>query len=130
MHPIRISAALLASAGLLIGTAAAVPATAGQGDSAQLAQAAGGYTEEKLQSFAMAALEVAQVREEFSAELADADSEERRQEIALEANETMIQAVEAQPGITVDEYNQIAQATERAPALSQRIAEYMAPHMQ
>ena len=129
MHPIRIPAALLASVGLLIGTAVAVPAGAGQQGSPELAQVAGAYSEEKLQSFAIAALEVAQVREEYSADFADADSEERRQEIALAANEAMLNAVEAQPGITVDEYNAIAQASEADPGLSQRIAEYMAPHM-
>jgi hypothetical protein len=130
MRSIRIPAAILSGAGLLIGSAVTAPALAAeQAPAAQQSQASS-YSDEKIQSFVTAALEVEQVRQEYSAQFAEAESEEQRQAIAQQANDEMVKAVEDAPGISLQEYNQIAQAVERDPALSQRVAERMEPQMQ
>lgn len=123
MPSFRIPAATIAALGLVLGTAAVTPASAGEPAGVQLAQAS--YSEEKLQSFASAAVQIQQIREEYTAEIQQAESEEQRQQLAEEANTEMVGAVESAPGISVEEYNEIIEASAEDQELSQRINEHM-----
>lgn len=124
MRQFRHSAAALAALGLVLGAAAYGPATAGQPAGVQLAQAET-YSDEKLQSFAMAALDVQQIRQQYTAQIQEAESEEQRQQLAEEAREEMVSAVESAPDITIEEYNEIIEASGENPDLTQRINEFM-----
>ena len=119
MKPIRLTAAALATAGLAL---AAVPAVAGQPAGIQLAQAQQ-FSDEKIESFAVAALEVSRIRDDYVARIQQAESEEQRQQLAEQATTEMVEAVESAPGITTEEYNAIIQAASEDQALSQRINE-------
>ena len=117
MSSIRLTAAALATLGLAL---AAVPATAGQPAGIQLAQAES-FSDEKIESFAMAALEVSKIRNDYVGRIQQAGSEEERQQLAEQATSEMVDAVEATPGITTEEYNAIIQAAQGDQALSDRI---------
>lgn len=75
----------------------------------------------KLQSFAVAFLQVNEIARQYQPQLESAATEEDRQKIQQEAGQKMVEAVEASEGITVDEYNQIIQAAQADPELAQRI---------
>ena len=117
MSSIRLTAAALATLGLAL---AAVPATAGQPAGIQLAQAES-FSDQKIESFAMAALEVSKIRNDYVGRIQQAGSEEERQQLAEQATSEMVDAVEATPGITAQEYNEIIQAAQGDQALSDRI---------
>lgn len=117
MNSIRLTAAALATLGLALAVA---PVTAGQPAGIQLAQAET-YSDEKLESFAMAAVEVGKIRNDYVGRIQQAESEEERQQLAEEATGEMMQAVEGTPGITADEYNAIIQAAQNDQELTDRI---------
>ncbi len=75
----------------------------------------------KLESFAVAFLQVNEIARQYQPQLESAASEEDRQKIQQEAGEKMIEAVEASEGISVTEYNEIIQAAQTDPDLAQRI---------
>ena len=78
--------------------------------------------DEKLNSFAVAFLEVEKIKQEYTQRLQQAGSEAEQQQIQNEAGQKMLQAVEATEGITVDEYNQIIQSAQADPDLAQRLS--------
>lgn len=126
---LRIPAAM-AAASIAIGTVFALPATAAEQSAAPRLAQADAYADDKLQSFAVAAIDVELLRQQFLQELAQVDDDDTREEIAQQANEQMRDAVETAPGITIEEYNEIVQAAEQNPALAQRIAQHMQPMME
>lgn len=75
----------------------------------------------KLQSFAVAFLEVTKVTQSYQPQIEAAGTPEDQQRLQQEAGERMIQAVNDADDITVDEYNQIIQAAQADPELAQRI---------
>ncbi|MEO3385810.1 DUF4168 domain-containing protein [Mesorhizobium sp. CAU 1741] len=77
--------------------------------------------EGKLQSFAVAFLEVTKVTQSYQPQIEAAATPEDQQRLQQEAGERMIQAVSDSDDITVDEYNQIIQAAQADPELAQRI---------
>lgn len=119
MKPIRLTAAALATAGLAF---AAVPAVAGQPAGIQLAQAEE-FSQEKIESFAIAALEVSKIRDQYVGRIQQAETEDERKQLAEEATGKMVEAVQSAPGITTDEYNAIIQAASEDEELTQRINE-------
>ncbi len=123
MPSFRFPAAAIAALGLVFGAAAVTPASADQPAGVQLAQAS--YSEEKLQSFASAAVQIQQIREDYTAQIQQAESEDERQQLAEEANNEMVGAVESAPGISVEEYNEIIEASAEDQELTQRINEHM-----
>lgn len=78
-------------------------------------------TDETVQSFAVAFLQVAQISQEYQPQLESADSTEEQQRVQMEAGERMMEAVETVEGISVQEYEQILQAAQVDPDLAQRI---------
>lgn len=77
-------------------------------------------TDETLQSFAMAFIEVARISQEYQPQLQTAAPEDQER-VRMEAGERMVEAVEAVDGISVDEYQQIMAAAQTDPELAQRI---------
>lgn len=122
------SRAMLAAIGLTVGAAFAAPAMA-QNDTQQTEQKAQqtapaqSYDDAKLQSFAVAFLEVDKVKREFAPKLQQAKSEEEQKQIQTEAGQKMVQAVENAEGISVNEYNEIIQSAQADPELAQRLNE-------
>jgi hypothetical protein len=82
---------------------------------------ASALSEDKLQSFAVAFVEVSRVTQSYQPQFETAQSDADRERIQMEAGQQMIQAVDAAEGITVDEYNQIIQAAQADPELAQKI---------
>ncbi len=78
-------------------------------------------TEEKLDSFVDAALDVQGVTEDFAPRAEAAETDAERQELAEEANTAIRGAIEETPGITIEEYVAIGQAAQQNPELAQRI---------
>lgn len=124
MPNFRLPAAILAAMGLTLGAGALAPVAADEPAGLQLAQGQS-FSDEQLQSFAMAAAEVQQIRSDYVAQIQQAESDEQRQELAEAANAEMVGAVENTPGITIDDYNAIIEATADDPELSERINQYM-----
>jgi hypothetical protein len=121
---------LLAAGGSALAIALAAPASAFAQDAAPIEQGAGeapmaapalDVTDETLQSFAVAFLQVAEISQEYQPQLESAASPEEQDQVRIEAGERMIQAVEQADGITVDEYQGILQAAQTDPELAQRI---------
>jgi hypothetical protein len=78
----------------------------------------------QVQQFADAYLEVAELRETYTDQIVQAEDAERATELQQEANSKMIEAVES-TGLTVAEYNSIAEAMDADPELRERIIEHL-----
>ena len=87
----------------------------------QASIAAEEYSEAKLQSFASAVLAVNAVVEQWRPQIQAAPNEADAQEMAQQANDEMRAAVSGTEGITVEEYQEIAQAAQADPQLMARI---------
>jgi hypothetical protein len=83
--------------------------------------AAPAVDETKLESFAVAFLEVTKVTQTYKPQIEAAGTPEDQQRLQQEAGERMVEAVNDANGITLDEYNQIIQAAQTDPELAQRI---------
>jgi hypothetical protein len=88
---------------------------------APAAIAAEEYSQGKLQSFASAVLAVNAIVEQWRPQIQAASSEEDRQRMAEQANQEMRAAVEGTEGMTVEEYQAIAQAAQADPQLMARL---------
>jgi Domain of unknown function (DUF4168) len=86
-------------------------------------------SQERLEAFADAAIEVQQLETELKAELQGTDSPEEAARLQQEAQLEASRAVEAQ-GLTTDEYLAIVQAAEQDPALYAMITDMMQQRMQ
>jgi hypothetical protein len=84
---------------------------------------AAAFTEEQLQSFVAAALEVSGIQQQAAADLMATEDETEQDEVLQQANQQMIDAIESEPGITVPEYIAIAEAAETDPALRTQLEE-------
>ena len=114
----RLPAAALTAVALALGGAALAPAPAeAQSQTAQ----AESFSDEQLQSFAIAAIEVRDIRDRYVPQIQQAGSDEEKQQLAEQAQQEMIGAVEGTPGISIDRYNAIIQAASQDQALAQRI---------
>ena len=88
---------------------------------AQPSLAAEEYSDAKLQSFVDAVLAVNAVVEQWRPQIQTAPNEADAQKMAQKANEEMRAAVAGTEGITVEEYQAIAQAAQSDPQLMARI---------
>jgi outer membrane murein-binding lipoprotein Lpp len=80
-----------------------------------------GYSDAKLESFASAVLAVNAIVEKWQPQIQAATSDEQAETMASEANDEMRAAVDGVEGITVDEYQEIAQAAQADPELMGRL---------
>ena len=95
------------------------PAQQQYGAAEQPAAAAAPVSDADLQNFVEAANEVSEIRDEFTGRLEGVESQEEAQALQLEAQEKMVEAVEAS-GIDVTQYNEIATRLQADPELQQR----------
>jgi hypothetical protein len=75
------------------------------------------FTEEQLESFVSAALEVSGIQQEAASQLMAMEDQAEQDTVLQEANQQMIEAIESEPGITVPQYIAIAEAAETDPSL-------------
>lgn len=95
--------------------------------------AADEYTDDKLQSFASAVIAVNAIVERWRPQIQAAPSEDDKQQMAEQANQEMRAAVDGTEGMSVEEYQAIAQEAQGDPQLMARIDEVfkdMAPAAQ
>ena len=71
----------------------------------------------------LAVVEVEGVRQEYIPRLEAVSSEEEREAIATKGNAAIMDRVEGVPGITFNEYVQIAEAAGSDPELGQKISD-------
>jgi hypothetical protein len=108
----------------------ASPASALEVAQAQDAQPAQGQTEtqsapisdQKLEAFAVAYLEVDKVRQQYSAKIGATSDAAAKEKLQTEASQQMVKAVEASP-ISVEEYTTILTAAQNDPALAKKVQE-------
>lgn len=81
--------------------------------------------EAKLKSFAVAYLEVDKITKSYLPKLKEAKSPEDQQKVRQEAGQKMMQAVQGSGGISVDEYNQIAQTAQTDPDVANKLTRYI-----
>jgi hypothetical protein len=115
------SAALL-SAGLMSATAHAQQDPAAAPEQPQAAAPAMDFSDEQLQQFAEVSQEIVVISEEYTQRLQAAEGEAAQQEVQMEANDKMVEAVE-DGGLDVDTFNAIGMAVQQDPELMQRVQE-------
>lgn len=98
---------------------AAAPVTAITAQSAAAQQAS--YSAEELDTFAVALLQVADVRQKYTTLMQSAETEDQQAAIVEEANTEITRVIEDTDGITLDRYTEIAQAASEDQGLNQRI---------
>ncbi|WP_371056645.1 DUF4168 domain-containing protein [Rhodosalinus sp. K401] len=85
------------------------------------AQEAAEYSGEQLDAFTVAYLQVIDLREKYVPVLQAAESQDQQQAIIEEANAEMVEAIESTDGMTLDDYESIAQAAAEDQDLNARI---------
>lgn len=120
-----LSAALL-SAGLMSATAhaqeaATDPATAPAAGAEAAAQAQN-FSDGDLQKFADASKEIATISQDYTTRLQEAEGQDAQQEVRVEANEKMVEAVR-NSGLEVEKFNAIGQAVQQDPEMMKRVQE-------
>jgi hypothetical protein len=94
------------------------------------AAAAQDFSEDQLDAFVAAALEVSGIQQQAAERLQATEGETAQQSLLQEANQQMIAVIEAEPGISVPEYVAIAQAAEVDPTLRERIEAIMVARLE
>lgn len=79
---------------------------------------------QQLERFAHAQVEIIDIREDFSARLQEVDDADKAHELQLAANEEMTEAVKG-AGLDVKAYNEIAMAIQSDPELQVKLNELM-----
>lgn len=116
---------VLAGGALVVASVAPAAAQSMQGQQQMQQQAPAGaagqaqFSDEKLESFASAATEIQAINQK-SREQLSGDSGANPEDIQRQANEEIVQAVRNE-GLTVEEFNQIAQEVQNDPALHARV---------
>lgn len=81
-------------------------------------------SDQQLQQFADAQVEISSIQQEFSGRLQGVEDPEEAHQLQLEANEQMTAAVE-DAGLDVESFNQIAMAIQNDPELQQKLTELL-----
>ena len=79
-------------------------------------------SEQKIEAFAVAYLQVDKVRQEYSAKIGATQDTAAKEKLKTEASQQMVKAVEASP-ISVEEYTTILTAAQNDPALAKKVEE-------
>ncbi|MBB4214115.1 DUF4168 domain-containing protein [Rhizobium anhuiense] len=85
--------------------------------------AAAPVSDQKIEAFAVAYLQVDKVRQEYSAKIGATKDEAAKQKLQDEAKKQMVDTVEASNGISVEEYSSILTAAQSDPALAKKVLE-------
>ncbi|MBM9596380.1 DUF4168 domain-containing protein [Roseitranquillus sediminis] len=122
MHLTNQLAASAAMLTMALGAQALAQTTPQTQGGAQAETQALEFNDDKLRAFVNAALEVEAVHRDFAAQAEDAEGDEELQNIAEEANQSIMQTIEGAEGITMDEYVAISEAAKTDEDLVRRIA--------
>ena len=112
-------ATLLAGA-MALGMAVAAPTGVMAQDSQSQAEPRTDWSDQKLQGFVTAALDVQSVYEEWRPRIDEAENAENAQEMRQKANDSAVQAVEESP-ISVEEYTEINRAMQTNPEFYEEV---------
>ncbi|QWW69948.1 DUF4168 domain-containing protein [Rhizobium sp. WYJ-E13] len=85
--------------------------------------AAAPVSDQKIEAFAVAYLQVDRVRKEYSAKIGATKDEAAKQKLQEEAKKQMVDTVEASKDISVEEYSSILTAAQSDPALAKKVLE-------
>ncbi len=77
-------------------------------------------TEQDLEKFAKAQVQISEIQQDFAGRLQGVDDPEQAHELQVKANEEMTEAVE-EVGLDVESFNEIAIAIQNNPELQQRL---------
>lgn len=108
-----------AAAAFALGLAAAPLGLAPGGPPAAWAQAEQ-FTEQQIQSFAAAAVQVSRISERWLPRIQDATSEAESLQLREQANAEMVEAIEGE-NLDLETYNQIFRTAQQDPVLAQRV---------
>jgi hypothetical protein len=81
-------------------------------------------SQQDLQIFAVAAVEVQRISDDYQTKFAAADTPHERQKIQQEATDRMTKAVE-EKGMTVSQYNDVARVAQTDTDVAEQISEYV-----
>ncbi|MDZ7790022.1 MAG: DUF4168 domain-containing protein [Xanthomonadales bacterium] len=81
-------------------------------------------SDQQLEQFADAQMEIASIQQDFSSRLQNVEEPEKARDLQREANEEMTAAVE-EAGLDVESFNQIAMAIQNDPELQQKLTEML-----
>ena len=79
-------------------------------------------SDNQLQSFADAQGSLSEIQQDYSGQMENVEDPKKANELRQQANAEMIEAVK-DSGLTVEAFNQIAQAVQNNPELQQRLAQ-------
>ena len=116
-------AALIAAT---IGTAPLAQAQNSSGQQSQSQATAADYSDAKLESFAVAAVEVSKILREWGPKVKqaqDAGNQEEAQKLASEVRGKAKNVIKSTDGITMAEYNEIAQAARQNKELNKKVTD-------
>lgn len=85
--------------------------------------AAAPVSDQKLEAFAVAYLQVDKVRQEYSAKIDATKDQAAKQKLQEEAKQQMVSTVQASNDISVEEYSSILTAAQSDPALAKKVLE-------
>lgn len=120
---LRMTLKLFAVAATLLIASAAVAQQAAQ-QAPQSAPETIEVSDQQLQQFADAQMEIASIQKDFRSRLQNVEDPEKAQKLQREANEEMTTAVE-EVGLDVESFNQIAMAIQSDPELQQDLTEML-----
>ncbi|ABC91435.1 hypothetical conserved protein [Rhizobium etli CFN 42] len=83
--------------------------------------AAAPVSDQKLEAFAVAYVQVDKVRQEYSAKIDATKDEAAKQKLQEEAKKQMVDTVKASNAISVEEYSSILTAAQSDPALAKKV---------
>ncbi|WP_141679591.1 DUF4168 domain-containing protein [Ensifer adhaerens] len=78
-------------------------------------------SEQKIEAFAVAYLQVDKVRQEYSAKIEATSDAAAKKELETEGSKKMVEAVKASPAISVEEYSAILTAAQSDPAVAKKV---------
>jgi len=78
-------------------------------------------SDQKIEAFAVAYLQVDKIRQEYSAKIGATSDPTAKQQLQTEASKQMEQAVQTSPGMSVDEYKAILTAAQNDPVLVKKL---------
>ncbi|AHG45957.1 hypothetical protein RLEG12_23150 [Rhizobium leguminosarum bv. trifolii CB782] len=85
--------------------------------------AAAPVSDQKLEAFAVAYLQVDKVRQQYSAKIDATKDQAAKQKLQEEAKKQMVDTVQASNDISVEEYSSILTAAQSDPALAKKVLE-------
>ncbi|MFN3615035.1 MAG: DUF4168 domain-containing protein [Rubrimonas sp.] len=87
-----------------------------------MAQTVDSWPDQTLETFAQKVVELGEIRASYAQQIEAAASPEEQQQLMMQADQEMVEAVQSEPPMSVEEYNAIAQAAAQDPELAERVA--------